>query len=86
MKKLEFDSGRLLNLSAIMILLAFPMLYLASWNFESWWRWPGLILFGIGLFLPVLSPFLCRESAAQKGGEAGGNEDPHPGASTKISN
>lgn len=79
MKKYEIDNDRLLNLSAIMILIAFPLLYMASWNFESWWKWPGLILFGIGLFLPVLSPFLCPESSEQEGGEDCRSKDSHPG-------
>lgn len=69
MKKDKLEGSRLQNLSAVLIIIAFPLLYKASWDFEAWWKWPGLFLFGIGLFLPVLSPFLCAVSSVQKGGE-----------------
>ena len=69
MKKAKIDGSCLQNLSAVLILVAFPLLYKASWTFETCWKWPGSILFGIGLFLQVLPPFLCPDRPEQKGGD-----------------
>lgn len=86
MKKGRIDSNHLHNMSAVLILIAFPLMYMASWNFEAWWKWPGLILFGIGLLLPVLSPLLSPEVSDNEGGEICADNCSHPGGIKQIYN